>query len=242
MEPILDPDIKAIQEPRTRRTSLRDDLPDFYERPPRRIPAMIQAGFAFAVASAAFYGAQAFLPVPYRPSDWMGGFEVEMAEAQARGRAEGELAVKIVYDKKLKLLETTALAIQEACKAEFQRGNQLYQATWERANTGYKLAGEMQNQYMRTRYGLAQQSVAGEISITNLATTLGYVGGLFDQQFGEEALAAAENVRQAALKKIDEASRNGQGVDFSGWSQGLPDPATLQPLPRCEIPQTLVSE
>lgn len=235
-------DIDASQEARSHEPDHQHmripELPDLYERQPRRVPAMIQAGFALAVASAAFYGAQVLLPEPYRPSDFMGGFEEEMAEAQARGRAEGELSMKIVYDKKLKLLETTAIALQEACRAEFQRGNQLYQETWKRANLSAQLASDLQKQYAQARYSMVQQTTGGDTQYIALASLLGHLGGLVDRDFGKSALDAADAVRSRMMEQIDAASRNGQGVDFSGWSQGLPDPTALQPLPRCDVPQS----
>jgi len=101
---------------RAKRMSGYHDLPDLYERPRKRMHPMLAAGIAFAAAGGLLYGAEAILPDTYKPSRFIGGYAGAIAEA----RASGELAARVKYDAKLKLIETGAVRWQEQCRAGLQ--------------------------------------------------------------------------------------------------------------------------
>ena len=77
--------------PAPARMSSYHDLPDLYDRPLRRLHPMLAAGMALVGAGALLYGTEAFLPVDYKPSRFIGGYAGAIAEA----RATGELAAKV---------------------------------------------------------------------------------------------------------------------------------------------------
>ena len=117
----------------------------------------------------------------------------------------------------------------------------LYQASYQRANTGFQLLGDLQKQYASVRYSIAQQSVGGEIGAANMATSLGYLLGFFDPELGKQSMEFAERARQQALAKLDAAAQGGVRVTMEGWDTGLPNPATLPPMIDCAMPASVKS-
>jgi len=225
--------------PRATRPARADyhDLPDLYEPSRRRLHPMLVAGFVFIGVSAAFYGAEATLPPGYKPSHFIGGYTRAIAQA----RSEGELAARIGYDGRLKVIETAAVAWQERCRAGFQNFNNLYQAAYQRANTFAQATVDMQKQYASVRYNFVQSSLGGEMSAANMATSFGYIFGLFDPELGRQSMEFAEAARQQALSKLDDTARSGMTISIEGWDSGLPDPSSLPAPQACELPTTLVS-
>lgn len=114
-----------------------------------------------------------------------------------------------------------------------------YQASYQRANAGFQLLGDLQKQYAATRYSIVQQTVGGEIGAANTATTFGYIFGLFDHELQAKSMAFAEAARQEALRKLDEAAQSGVRVTVDGWDKGLPDPASLPPMIDCAMPASV---
>jgi hypothetical protein len=237
MHPILDdvPYDAAAPSPRHRSSPSRHldlpDLPDLHDRP-RRLHPMLTAGLAFTLAAVAFYGAEAALPVIWRPSHFVGGYSRQIEEA----RKSGELAATARYAPRLKQIETAAVQMQEQCKAQLQGVNTYLQAVYNRAGVGFQLAADMQRQYMSVRYSTTQQTLGGEIGAANLATSFGFIASLFDPELARQSMEFAENARQQALARIDQASKGGVQISVDGWDAGLTDPATFMGRLHCEMP------
>lgn len=211
------------------------DLPDIYAPRRHRFPLALVAGGMFIVTAVGFYSAEAFLPPKYKPSRFIGGYQKEIA----RARAEGELAARISYDARFKLIETDAVRWQERCRAGLQNANNLYQAAYTRANMFAQTTAELQKQYASVRYSIAQQSVGGDLAAANMGSLFGYLASLFDPETGQRSMAFAEQARQQALQKLDDAARSGVTVSVEGWNTGLPDPASLPAANACELPASL---
>ena len=213
------------------------DLPDLYERPRRRIHPMLAASLAFIASGVLLYGGEAALPAEYKPSHFIGGYTGAVAEA----RAEGELSAKIVYDRKLKLIETGAQRWHEQCRAGLQNMTNLYQATYQKANMAFQLNGDLKKQYAATRNGVAAQTAGGEIGAANLGTALGYGLSFFDKELSEQAFAGAEKARQRALQIVDEAAKEGATIPVEAWDATLPDPYHMPKMIDCEVPASLAA-
>lgn len=213
------------------------DLPDIYEPRRRRLPPIVLAGGMFMAASVVFFGAETYLPLEYKPSHFVGGYQRALAQA----RAEGELTARIAYDGRLKLIETDAMRWQERCRAGLQNANNLYQAAYTRANMFAQATADIQKQYAQMRYVTAKDTVGGEIAVANLATMLGFLGGIFDGELGRSSMDFAEQARQQALRKLDEAASKGITVSVDGWDTGLPNPLNLPAAQACELPASLAA-
>lgn len=241
METIYDANASLPPRPRVQaecRAPEYRTLPDLYDPPRRRrLHPMIVAGAMFGCAAALFYSAEATLPVSYKPSTFTGGYE----KAIAKARTEGELAARIGYDSKLKVIETAAVQWQEQCRAGLQNFTSYYQAAYARANAYAQATADIQKQYAAARYQTAQGSVAGELGAANTATSIGYLLGFFDEDLGRQSMDFAERARQQALSKLDDAARTGMTVSVDGWNTGLPDPATLPPVIKCDVPTSLIT-
>lgn len=212
-------------------------LPDIYQPKRRFLPPAFVTGMMFLAVAGAFYGAEALLPPEYKPSFFIGGYQRAIAEAQA----EGQLKARIVYDARLKLIETDAIRWQENCRAGLQNINNLYQAAYARANMYAQSTADIQKHYASARYATTQQTLGGEIAVANLGTIIGFGIGLFDPETGQRSMALAEQARQQALQKLDDAARSGITVSVEGWNTGLPDPVMLPASSTCDMPASLVS-
>jgi len=241
MQPELDlePDTVSASASRKRATRVSrfpdlPDLPDLYERK-RRLPPMFIAGIAFAAAATAFYGAEAALPAQWKPSYYIGGYTQEIEAA----RKTGELEATAKFAPRLKRIETAAVMMQEQCKAQLQSVNTYAQAVYNRAGIGFQLAADLQRQYASARYSVVQQSLGGELGAANMATSFGYIASLFDPDLAQKSMDFAQNARQQALAKLDEAAQGGVSVSAQGWDQGLTDPATFAKSLHCDLPSDL---
>ena len=242
MEPQLDIKPKPRASSRDQATRLRRDFPDFYDDPCRGMPPMISAGIAFGIAAMAFFGAESILPDAYKPSRWIGTYETAIGSAQAKGRAEGELAVRIEYDKKLKLLEASANMIVETCKAQLSRSNDLYKVIWDRANTGYRLYGEQRNANAAQRNRLAENTTGASQQVVSLAELFGYGGMLLgENDFAQKSFDFAQMARQRAYDVVETAQSRGVEVSEQNWDFALPNPDSLAPVTGCNPTQSVAS-
>jgi len=226
-----------------------ETLPDIYSFPQKkRLPPMVVAGMGFAAATALLFGAERFVPHPYKPSDWMGGYASAMNEA----RKEGELAAQIRYDAQvrqvevqyqtqLKEIESAANAWQEQYKSALTGYVEHYRATWNRANIYAQATADIQKQYVAARTELAGRTVRGHINMANDATTLGLWIGILSPELERQTLNYAARVRQQALAELDAAARGGVTLSIDGWNDGLVDPQTvardIQSLPPFSTPR-----
>lgn len=219
------------------------DLPDLTSPPRRRLNLFVVTGLAFAAVTGIFYGGEALLPAPYKPSVFIGGYGKEIEKARKAGELDSQLryetrlrGVEVQFQTRVKGIETAAIQLQEQCRAGLTNANNLYQAAYTRANIFAQATADIQKQYAASRYQLAQQTLGGEIGAANTATTFGYILGFFDPELGQKSFEFAEAARQQALKKLDEAAKGGITVSVDGWNHGLPDPASLAPLGKCDLP------
>ena len=225
------------------------DLPDLTVPPRRRLNLFVVTGLAFASVTGLFYGGEALLPPSYKPSAFIGGYGKEIEKARKAGELDSQIryesqlrGVEVQFQTKLKGIETAAIQLQEQCRAGFQNANNLYQAAYQRANIFAQATADIQKQYVASRYQLTQQTVGGEIGAANTATTFGYILNFFDPELGQKSMAFAEAARQQALQKLDDAAKGGMTVSVDGWNQGLPDPASLAPLAKCDLPVIATGE
>lgn len=210
-------------------------LPDIYSFPQKkRLPPMVVAAMGFVAAAGLLLGAERFVPHPYKPSDWMGGYASAMAEA----RKEGELAAQIQYDVQLrqvevqyqgqlKEIESAANAWQEQYRTAMTGYVEHYRAVWNRANIYAQATADIQKQYVAQRTQLASQTVRGQTGMANLATQLGLFAGLFNPELERQSLDYAARVRQQALAQLDSAAQGGVTLSVDGWDDGLIDPAAV---------------
>ena len=213
MKPTLDDSfVTDITSPRaTPAASNRDDLPA-YERPRRTLPPMVVAAAMFLSTGAAFYSAEMFAAVDWKPSHIMGSYERAMAEA----RKSGELTAQIRYEGQLKQIETAAVQWQEQYKAAATGVVNSYQAVYQRAGIFAQATADIQKQYAATRYQLAANGVSGELGVANMATMLGAIGSLFDPSIEQSANAYADEMRNRAYAKLDEAAKSGVTISVDG--------------------------
>lgn len=236
-----------------------ETLPDIYSFPQKkRLPPMVVAGIGFAAATALLLGAERFLPHPYKPSDWMGGYASAMTEA----RKEGELAAQIRYDAQvrqvevqyqtqLKEIESAATAWQEQYKTALTGYVEHYRAVWNRANIYAQATADIQKQYTAARVELAGRTVRGQVNMANRASEFGLWIGLINPELERQTLNYAARVRQQAFAELDAAAQGGVTISVNGWNDGLIDPQTvandiqnLQPFsaPRYEWRPIIVPE
>lgn len=224
-------------------------LPDIYSFPQKkRLPPMVAAAMGFAAAATLLFGAERFVPHPYKPSDWMGGYAAAMNEA----RKEGELAAQIRYDVQLrevelqyqgqlKEIESAANAWQEQYKTALSGYVEHYRAVWNRANIYAQATADIQKQYVAARTQLAGQTVRGQINMANRATEFGLWLGLLNPDLERQTLNYAGRVRQQALAELDAAAQGGVTISVDGWDTGLVDPATvaqdINALPPFTLPE-----
>lgn len=212
-----------------------ETLPDIYSFPQKkRLPPMVVAGIGFAAATALLLGAQRFLPHPYKPSDWMGGYTSAMTEA----RKEGELAAQIRYDAQLrqvevqyqtqlKEIESAATAWQEQYKTALTGYVEHYRAVWNRANIYAQATADIQKQYAAARMELAGRTVRGQVNMANRATEFGLWIGLINPDLERQVNNYASRVRQQAFAELDAAAQGGVTISIDGWNDGLVDPQTV---------------
>lgn len=210
-------------------------LPDIYSFPQKkRLPPMAAAVLGFAAATVLLFGSERFLPHPYKPSDWTGGYASAMAEA----RKEGELAAQIRYDVQLrqvevqyqiqaKEIEGAAAAWQEQYKTALTAYLEHYRTVWHRANNYAQTIADLQKQYAAIRVQTARDSVRGEIEMANRATSFGLLAGLLSPDLERQSLDYASRVRQQALAELDRAAQGGVTISVEGWDDGLVDPRTV---------------
>jgi hypothetical protein len=226
-----------------------ETLPDIYSFPQKkRLPPMVVAGIGFAAATALLFGAERFLPHPYKPSDWMGGY----ASAMIQARKEGELAAQIRYDAQvrqvevqyqtqLKEIESAANAWQEQYKTALTGYVEHYRATWNRANIYAQATADIQKQYVAARTELAGRTVRGQVNMANDVTTIGLLLGWINPELERQSLNYADRVRQQALAHLDSAAQGGVTISIDGWNDGLVDPQTvardIQTLPPFSAPR-----
>jgi hypothetical protein len=212
---------------------LHHELPDIYEPRRRRLPPMVVAGFGFMLAATAFYGAQAYLPAGKRPSDFMGGFETQMAKA----RAEGELSAKIKFEEKLKVVETAAIGLQETCRATLARSNEHFKYALERANAAFQMYAQEHNTNAQIRNQVAANTTAADQQAATLAGMFGY-GGLVlgNREFAEKSFKFAEDARRRAYETVEDAMRRNAPVSVADLQMSLPDPSSLPTLASCDLP------
>lgn len=244
MNPRLDDDlIPAPAKPAAEKPDL-PALPDLSPRRRRGLHPVIASALGFMAAGGIFYGMQAFGPEGLRPSRFVGEYETEVQKARKAGELEAQIrydaqlrGIEVQYQGQLNEIQTAAVQLQERCRAGLQNFTNLYQAAYNRANTGFQMTAELQRQYVAARMQTAQGTLAGETSAANMATTFGYIAGFFDPELGRRSMEYAEAARQQALRRLDETARNGVTLSIEGWDTGLPDPATLQAPDACETPE-----
>lgn len=237
MKPVIDADA-ILESPSPRALAPLASyaaLPDLHDAPKRRIHPMIVGFLGFAGATIFFYGSEAVAPIALKPSSIIGGYQHNIAEAHKSGELTAQVrydaqlrGIELQYQGQLKQIESAAGQWQEQYRVSLNGMIEDYRGVYARANIFAQATADLQKQYAAARYSITERSLGGETGMANMATTVGLLGGLFDKDFGDSALAYADQVRGRAFAKLDEAARGGVTVSVEGWNEGLPDPQALQ--------------
>lgn len=245
MQPSLDPDLfdpsPSSAQPSSKSTPR--DLPDIHERPQRRMPMMVVAGLVFLGTGIAFYGAEALLPRPYKPSTLIGSYTAAIHEATKTGelaaqiRYDGQLReVELHYQDRLKRIETAAVQWQDQCRAGLLNVTNHYQAALQQANIFAQGVVQLQAAYQQMRNQIVSGTLGGEIGLVNMATTLAPFVALLDPNVGAQLSQFAHTYRSQLLATFDRLSRGGNTVSVKGWDARLPRPEMMRTMIRCDLP------
>lgn len=182
------------------------------------VPSIVKTAATFLTGAAFFFGAEAYAPDGFRPSDLMGTYEgritsaVKAAELEQQGKFDAWAGqVKVSVDQQVE---------------QYRNQNQLtlahYQAAMERAKIFVDATTRIQGQYVAYRMQQTQSQQATDIAVINWARLFGRIANGLEDGAGDAALNYSRNLGNELSTELTDAANGGATISVNGWDTGLP--------------------
>jgi hypothetical protein len=189
-----------------------------------RIPSVVKTAALIIICGAAFFGAERYAPVEYRPSTLVGSYEghvdaaikAALNEQQARFDAWAT-EVRTVYANSLDQYRLASQGVLSYYQASYQRTQLYAQATTD-----------LQKMFQGALYQLNMQTRGGDLAAINMAKIFGHIGNALKPGSGDDALRWAQRESQKLARELMAAASSGVTVNVDGWDAGLPAPDEVQ--------------
>ena len=196
------------------------ERPVWRDRPQKRslvVPSIVKTGASFLTAAALFFGAEAFAPAEFRPSNLMGTYEARVhAEVKA-----AELTQQGKYEVWAANVKSSVEQQVEQYKAFNQGVLTRYQAAWDRGKIFATATGQLQNQYVAERMSQTRSQQSMDVSIVNMSRGIGRALELMEPGSGRGALDYADNLSTTLSDELTSAATQGVTISIEGWDTGL---------------------
>lgn len=194
--------------------------------PPKR--PLVSAGVGMIggalLAAGAFYAAEMFLPIEYRPSTFTGTYSGRYA-AEIKAH---ELETQAEFEDWAAEVRVSAEQQQEQYRATAQSMLQNYQATYDRTKIFADATARLQQAYVQQSMDVARSQQSMDVTVVNFARLFGRLAGLADPELGQSAIDYADSIGGQLQDELDRSVIEGVTVDVEGWDIDLASPQEVQ--------------
>lgn len=194
--------------------------------PPKR--PFISAGVGMIggalLCAAAFYSAEMFAPLEYRPSTFTGTYSGRYA-AEIKAH---ELETQAEFEDWAAEVRVSAEQQQEQYRATAQSMLQNYQATYDRTKIFADATARLQQAYVQQSMDVARSQQSMDVTVVNFARLFGRLAGLADPELGQSAIDYADSIGGQLQDELDRSVIEGVTVDVAGWDIDLASPQDVQ--------------
>ncbi len=188
------------------------------------LPSIAKTALIFAAGGGAFFGAEVYAPVAFRPSTVVGTYDARVTAAVKAA----ELTQQARYESWANQVKLGVEQRAEQFKAFNNAVIARYQATWDRTKIYADATAKIQTQYAAMRMAQTQQAQSTDTGIVNLARLWGRVANTIQPGAGDSALEYARSLSGELSGELTDAATNGVTISVDGWDTGLATVADLQ--------------